>query len=54
MVWGGTRPPRDGPGQRLTRTFWIGLAAMWSPILAEAELAVHFDALPGPVTDTIH
>lgn len=54
MVWGGIRPPRDGLGQRLTRTFWIGPAAMWSPILTGAYLAIHFDALPRPVTGTIH
>lgn len=40
--------------KRLTSTFWIGPTAMWLPILAEAKLAVHFDALSRPVTDTIH
>lgn len=45
-----------GPGRPATihSTFWIGPAATWSAILAEAELAAHLDALPRPVTDTIH
>lgn len=54
MVWGEIRPPRNRLGQRLTRTFWIGPAAMWSPILTGAYVAIHFDALPRPVTGTIH
>lgn len=46
--------PRERPEQRLTSTFRIGPAAMWLPILAKAELAVHLDALSRPVMGTIH
>lgn len=43
-----------GQGWGLTSTVRVGLAALGLLLLADAELAVGLDVLPGPVAGTIH
>ena len=51
---GGDQSPSGRLGVGLTCTVWAGLAAPGPPVLADAELAVSLDALPGPVVAAIH
>lgn len=51
---GGDQSRSGRLGVGLTRAVWAGLAAPGPPILADAELAVCLDALPGPVAAAVH
>lgn len=53
VVWERPEPLEKG-GVGLTRTVWAGPAAPGPPVLADAELAVGLDALPGPVAAAVH
>lgn len=50
----GDQSPSGRAGVGLTHAVWAGPAAPGLPVLADAELAVGLDALPGPVAAAVH